>query len=511
MSDGTNERKLNVKVQFFGAAGNDVTGSANLVTITLGKRVRNLLVDCGSYQGDDGMTEEHVPENAVINPENIDAILLTHAHLDHCGEIPYLYKMGYTGEVYASAETLEQASAIMYDSACINRRKIPEDALEMVAEIGEKSHKKAKHSKNAKKDLQIEEDFIEQELEGLKGMALYLEEDVDEARKHFRPVDPLKKFKLFEGVSVRFVPNTHQNGATSIEIYVDYHGEKKSISFSGDIGPSNSYLYHRMDYEPNYEIDACVVESLHGVKEPVESFEESAKKLKELIRKMVIQKKKSLFIGVFALDRSAMILSLLNDFRRSGMNFPVWFDSPLGETQLKNYIASYSKPDKVWFKEFKNDPFDYTHVRFSTYYRNHMDLVRDDTPKVVIVTSCMGYGGRITDYFEHHIQNEKAVFAFAGYLPDNSPSKVLCNGDDGKIIEVSGYRYVKHCQTVQFHGFSSHGYYPEMMKFVNMYPNAKYVFLNHAPLAEKEDVKWQMQQETEADIIIARYDEVFYI
>ena len=95
MSDVTNERKLSMKIQFFGAAGDDVTGSANLLTITLGNRVRNLLVDCGSYQGDDGMTEEHVSENAVIDPGSIDAILLTHAHLDHCGEIPYLYKMGY--------------------------------------------------------------------------------------------------------------------------------------------------------------------------------------------------------------------------------------------------------------------------------------------------------------------------------------------------------------------------------------------------------------------------------
>ena len=506
MSDASTRFKLGMTLQFLGAVGNDVTGSCNLLTISLGERVKNILIDCGMYQGEEQLEDVDVSVKQ-FSPSEIDAILLTHAHLDHCGEIPYLYKTGYTGEVYASSETLAQATEIMYDSANINRRKIPEDALEKMNEIQSKSQKKT--SKNKKHHKEI--DFIEQELEGLMEMALYLEEDVDEARKHFKAVEPCTLIKIFEGIYVRFVPNTHQNGATSIEVYAEYKGQKKSISFSGDIGPSDSYFYKNMEYAPNTEIDACVVESLHGVKEPLETFDESVKKLKNLIKKEVLQKRKSVYVGVFALDRSAMIMSVLNEFRRSGMNFQIWFDSPLGERQLKNYIAAYTKPDKVWFKDFKNDPLDYTHVRFSTYYRSHMDLVRDETPKVVIVTSCMGYGGRILDYFEHHIQDDKTVFAFAGYLPDTSPSKIICEAEKGKIFEVSGMRYVKKCDAVQFHGFSSHGYYPEMMKFVKMYPNAKHVFLNHAPLADKEDVKWQMQQEIEAEIVIPVYEEAYNI
>lgn len=506
MSDATSERKLSMTLKFLGAAGNDVTGSASLLEISMGDRLkRKILIDCGMYQGE-GECEQEDSNVSLISPAEIDAVLLTHAHLDHCGEIPYLYKIGYRGEVFGSKETLRQAADIMYDSANINMRKMPRDAYDMLYDAKEKLQRKIKDGKKSK-----EEEFIVREIAALESLAMYLEEDVDEAKKHFHAVEPLKLFKLFEGVYIKLIPNTHQNGATSIEIYANYQGQQKGICFSGDIGPSSSYLYKKFQYMPNEEINYCVLESLHGIKAPIETFEESARKLKDLIKKTVLQKKKSLYIGVFALDRSALILALINEIRRNGLQIPVWFDSPLGEMQLKNYIESYSKSNSDWFKNFTSNPFDTNKIHFSTYYRNHMELVRDDTPKVVIVTSCMGYGGRILDYFERQIQNDKAVFAFAGYLPDGCPSKRICDAENGKIFEVNGKRFVKHCQTVQFHGFSAHGYYPEMREFVARYPRLKQIFLNHAPLEEKEDVKWHLQQETFAEIAIAMYDETYIL
>lgn len=504
MPEKTNDRTLKFDLRFLGAVGNDVTGSSAILKVTMGDRVKNILFDCGMYQGEGELENTDVVQ---VDPRSIDAVLLTHAHLDHCGEIPYLYKIGYTGDVYASHETLTQATAIMYDCANINKKNIPGDVLDKISSIQPKAHKNAKKNKEYKK---IEE-IVSQEIAGFVDLALYLEEDVDEAVKHFQAVEPMKLFKLFDGIFVKFLPSTHQNGATIIELYAEYQGQKKGIAFSGDIGPANSYLYREMNYLPDENIDYCVVESLHGVNEPLETFEDSVKKLKNLIRKTVIRDKKNLYIGVFALDRSAMLLAILNDFIRNGMHFDLWFDSPLGEIQLRNYINSYESKNQMWFREFTHDPFNCAHVKFSTYYKNHMELVRDSSPKVVLVTSCMGYGGRILDYFKHHIQDEKAVFAFAGYLPECSPSYVLCDGEMGKIIEVNGDRYVKHCETVRCHGFSSHGYYGEMMNFVRMYPNLQGIFLNHAPLKDKEDVKWRMQQEVAAEIFIPMYDEVFYL
>lgn len=425
--------------------------------------------------------------------------------MDHCGEIPYLYKNGYNGEVYASHETLAQATAIMYDCANINKKKIPAGVLDSIEDIHSKAHRKAN---TTKKDKLVEQ-VIDGERNELLDLAVYLTEDVDEAVKHFHAVVPFRVFKLFDGVTVKFLPTTHQNGATIIELYAEYQGQKKAISFSGDIGPANSYLYREMNYEPNESIDYCVVETLHGLNKPEETFDDSVKKLKKLIRKTVLHENKSLYIGVFALDRSAMLLAVLNDFIRSGMNFELWFDSPLGEIQLNNYNNSYQNKKNVWFRKFTHNPFDCRHTKFSTFYKSHMELVRDSSPKVVIVTSCMGYGGRILDYFKAHIQDDKAVFAFSGYLPEESPSNKLHVGKKGKIIEVNGDHYVKHCDTVRFHGFSSHGYYKETMDFVNMYPNAKGIFLNHASLEEKENVKYEMQQNVRAEIFIPMYDEVY--
>lgn len=505
MSDKTTERKLKMNMTFFGAVGNDVTGSCTWLSITMGDKVRELLIDCGMYQGGEEVDASIISDEPLVDPKKIDAILLTHAHLDHCGEIPYFYKLGYEGNVYASEETLKQASAIMYDCANINKRNIPADVLDKV----EAMHAKAQHKPNKSKDDKLFEDIMEIEKDELISNALYLEEDVDEARKHFKPVEPFEKIRLFDGIYVRFVPNTHQNGATVIEVYAEYNGEKKSIAFSGDIGPSDSCLYKKMEYVPNEEIDYCVLESLHGTSEPEETFQESVHKLKKLIKKSVIRDGKTLCIGVFALDRSAMLLSVLNDFLRSGMNFSLWFDSPLGEIQLTNYITSRLKKNHKWFKEFEKDPFDCTHVRFSTYHKDHLQLVKNDAPKVVLVTSCMGYGGRILDYFNHHIQNDKTIFAFAGFLPDDSPSKILHEAENGKIVEVAGEKYVKHCETIRFHGFSSHGYYKEMMEFVRMYPNLKRIFLNHAPYDAKVDAKMQMQNEVSTDICIPMYGQLF--
>lgn len=502
MSEKNNGRNLTMKVSFLGAVGNDVTGSATLLEIAMGNCVKKILVDCGMFQGED---ETESVDAVPINPKEIDAVLLTHAHLDHSGEIPYLYKIGYEGEVYASHETLAQAKAIMYDCANINKKNIPASVLNSIEDIGVKAHRKSNHSKQAK----LVEQVIAGERTELLDLALYLEVDVDEAIKHFHAVAPFKIFKLFDGVSVKFLPNTHQNGATIIEVYAEYQGEKKAIAFSGDIGPANAYLYREMNYEPNENVDYCVVESLHGVSKPEETFNDSVRKLRNLIRKTVIRGNKSLYIGVFALDRSAMLLAVLNDFLRSGMNFELWFDSPLGEIQLNNYIDSYENKKNVWFREFIHNPFDCRNVAFCTYYKSHMELVRDSSPKVVLITSCMGYGGRILDYFQAHIQDERSVFAFAGYLPEESPSNKLHVGERGKIIEVNGNRYVKHCETVRFHGFSSHGYYREKMNFVNMYPNAKGIFLNHAPLEEKEELKQRMQQNVPAEIFIPTYDEVY--
>lgn len=502
MSEKSTNRELNFKVHFLGAAQNDVTGSCTLLEINMGNRTRKLLIDCGMFQGEEETESIDVVQ---VDPKEIDAVLLTHAHLDHSGEIPYLYKIGYEGEVYASHETLAQATAIMYDCASINKKNIPFKVLNSIENIQSKAHRKANQSKENK----LLEQVIDEEQNELFDLALYLAEDVDEAVKHFHDVAPLKMFKLFEGVHVRFLPSTHQNGATIVEVYAQYQDQKKAIAFSGDIGPAHSYLYREMEYEPNENIDYCVVESLHGVNTPEETFNDSVRKLKKLIRKTVVQGNKNLYIGVFALDRSALLLAILNDFIRSGMNFELWFDSPLGEIQLNNYINSYENKKNVWFREFLHNPFDCRHVKFSTFYKSHMELVRDSSPKVVLVTSCMGYGGRILDYFRAHIQDEKSVFAFAGYLPEESPSNKLHVGEKGKIVEVNGDRYVKHCDTVRFHGFSSHGYYQEMMNFVNMYPNAKAIFLNHAPLDEKENVKSKMQEEVQAEIFIPMYDEVY--
>lgn len=502
MSD--DKRKLSMKLTFYGAVENDVTGSISVLEIKMSNLIKRIAIDCGMFQGADGIEYSHA-ESRLLDPRSIDAILLTHAHLDHSGEIPLFYKLGYTGEVYGSREALVQAQTIMYDCARINKNKLPRSVLDSLY-AAQKRSAKSSEKQTKKQRMENLHDAIETELDDVESDAIYLEDDVDEAIKHFHPVKPLKNFCLFNGIMIRFVPNTHQNGACSIEIVAYHGGEKLGIAFSGDIGPSTSYLYKSMKCDPNPDINYCVLESLHGVNPPEETFFESLKKLRKLVKRSIYEKK-SLYIGVFALDRSALMLALMNKLKAEGLVFDLWFDSPLGEIQLQNYINSYMNGDSFWFKHFDSNPFNVNGAKFSSYYRQHMELVADTDPKVVIVTSCMGHGGRIVDYFENHIQDRNAIFAFAGYLPPECPSSVLHEAKAHSIFEFGKAHFVKHCETVRFHGFTSHGYYPEMFEFVNQYPNLKAVFLNHAEETSKEDVKAQLQEDIDAEIIIPQYDE----
>ena len=505
------KRSLEIKVEFLGAVGGVVTGSGTIVTVRRGSIKKNILIDFGAFQGED----EYRNVERVIVPEEIDYVLLTHAHLDHCGAIPMLYKsvgdrLPYMGKVFGSAETLSQAKHIIKDAAILNRKRLDSK----IAELREVEHTVKKETNRIhKKDASYKElsdlDSLNGILEEVQEEIPYLPEDAEEAFQHFRSVPMNLEISLCEGIDIKFIPNSHINGSTMIEIYATYGAEHLSIAFSGDVGKRKTLLYKEMVYPKEPNIDILVLESLHGTQEPEETYADSIRTLKKIIKK-AIKEQKNVYIPVFALDRSAAFLMIMNQLMDYGMHFNCFFDSPLGERELEAYMRAYNTGTSEWFDYDKKEPFRLERIDFADGYDGHMRIVKREGPNVVLTSSCMGYGGRVLDYFDQHIQDEDAIFVFPGYLPDDCPSKLLCETEKGKMLEMNGRKYIKHCETYHLNGCSSHGYFEDKLEIIERYCNASTIMLNHGDNQSLCELEQALLNKTDKDIVVPELNIGYY-
>lgn len=516
----TDGGEVRISMSFLGANNGIVTGSGTLVKVTRGEDVRNILVDYGYFQGED----EELNYERTLQGDDIDCILLTHAHLDHCGAIPMLFKpvddtIPYSGKIYASQETCAQAVHILMDAAYINEKETHIFSNEISKVKKEISKKQMKAVKEGSKPQNIASlDSCMGAIEEQEQRCLYTTLDADAAIKSFVPIKVHAKIEdndfisLFEGIEARFIPNSHINGATMIELVVRYGDKHFTIVFSGDIGNSKSLLYRNIQYPVDEEYgDVLVLESLHGILEPLETLDESTRILWKTLRK-AIKKKKTVIIPVFALDRSAGFISLLNRMMDNGMWLNCYIDSPLAEKELMSYIGSYNDGDSAWFNyKVEKYPFRLDRFKIIENYASHMIATKYHGANIFLTSSCMGYGGRVLDYFEQHIQDDDSIFIFPGFLPDNCPSKILHDAPHGSMVELNGRRYIKHCETIWLHGFSSHGYFEDKLNVVDRYPNLQTIFLNHGETESIEALQKKLKRFYDAEIIIPQMGDEFQI
>ena len=516
-TDGGN---VKISMSFLGANNGIVTGSGTLVKVTRGEDVRNILVDYGYFQGDD----EELNYERTLQGDDIDCILLTHAHLDHCGAIPTLFKpigdmVPFTGKIYASQETCAEAAHILMDAAYINEKEAHyySNGLSKVKRDVSKKHEKAVKEKQKPQDIASLDSCIGA-IEEQESKCLYTSSEAIEAIKNFVPIKVHARIEdndfitLYEGIEARFIPNPHINGATMIELVVRYGDKHFTIVFSGDVGNSKSLLYRNIQYpiEEDYG-DVLVLESLHGTAEPIETLDESTRFLWKTLKRAT-KKKKSVIIPVFALDRSAGFISLLNKMMDSGMWLNCFIDSPLAEKELMCYIGSYNDGDSAWFNyNVERYPFRLERFKIIENYASHMIATKYHGANIFLTSSCMGYGGRVLDYFEQHIQDDDSIFIFPGFLPDNCPSKILHDAPHGSIVELNGRRYIKHCETIWLHGFSSHGYFEDKLNIIDRYPNLQTIFLNHGDEESINSLHKKLTKFYDVDVIIPQMGEEFNI
>lgn len=497
--------KPSINLMFLGGVGDDVTGSSTLVAIDLENERRYGLIDVGGYQGE-GNRNYFFPVDAT----KIDFVIITHAHYDHIGLLPKLYKDGFRGHVYISEQAKYHGNLILQDTAVINIEN-SECSLYGVKKLNKarESFENKKKKATTCRDIRNLDSAISQ-LDDIIQSPLYTGEHVKELLNYYEIVKPYSLFTIYEEkVFARLIPTTHQNGAVQVEFYYKDEDEQIGILFTGDIGSDNSLLYEkRMDFV-NYDIDYAVLESLHGTAVPEETLEDSIRRLEEIIR-AGMKKNKRVILAGFSLDRDAMLVYLINKMFAKGVKFDAYLDAPLAYSQLMGYTSFYKREDEVrriskdeeslkyiYFKDLGRDPFNLSKIKAITKYKYHLELLNEGSGKreVIITASANGSGGRIVDFFDKYIQDSDTIFVFCGWVYPGSPSQILHSTPSGEIVDFGYRRFKKNCETYQLHGLSSHGYLPEIFSKLYSYPKVKEVILNHGETSSKEDVRYAIKKE----------------
>ena len=431
-----NNTKINI--HFLGAAGT-VTGSKYLVDTG----ERKILIDCGLFQGLKELRLKNW-EYPPVDVSEIDAVLLTHGHMDHTGYLPRLVKQGFKGAIYGTNPTLDIAKIILNDSA-----KIQEQEAERANKEGYSKHSPAE--------------------------PLYTLKDVEKTIPRFKGIPPSQWLPILKDVKARFQYNGHILGATYIEL--DIHG--KHFVFSGDIGRTNDLLL----YPPlkPAKADALFIESTYGGRFHPEE-EEAIPQIEKLVND-TINKGGSLFIPSFSVERAQLMMLIFWRLLKKDKipKVQMIMDSPMGANVLELFHRT-----RDWHRLEDNECDEMcSHFTVVSTYRETMELRTDNKPKIVIAGSGMLTGGRMLNYLETQAQNSNNTLLFVGYQAEGTRGRKLLEGE--KELKVYGKWVPFHMQVAEIEGLSAHADHKELMDWMSEIRNKpKRIFIVHG---EKESAE----------------------
>jgi metallo-beta-lactamase family protein len=432
-----------MKIKLVGASGGEVTGSAYIVRT----KQATILVDAGMFQGGrQSEAKNRLPAGA--RPDEIDAVLLTHAHLDHTGRLPLLIKHGFSGPIYATAATIDLAEIILKDCARIQ------------SQDAERKTRKA-----AQRDLPPVE-------------PLYEPEDVEPFRAMVRPVQFQKAVQVADGITARWVEAGHMLGSGCIELTVEEDGRKKVVVFSGDLGPTTLPLIRQ--FETFQQADAVFLESTYGDRlhrpyaQTVTEFER--------IVKQVAKADGKILVPTFAIGRSQQILYHLAVMflRKDIAPFPVFLDSPMALEATKvyrKYPDLFDDELVAWHKKGLL-PLNRTIFKPSVTANDSKKINDVAGPCVVLAGAGMCNAGRILHHLKQNLNKPSTQVLIVGFQGYGSLGRRLVDGE--KVISIFGERIPVQAKIHTLNGFSGHADQSELLKWLSTLAPAKpKVILTH--------------------------------
>ncbi len=430
-----------MKLTVWGAA-QQVTGSMHLLQTSN----YNILIDCGLDYEKGTYQEEN--QYFPFNPATIDVVILTHAHIDHSGNLPTLIRMGFEGQILCTAPTADLSELLLLDSVNIFLSKLHKNS-------------RSKRGRSGPKPL-------------------YLQKDVMETMDRFVSIAFNKEFKINGDIVLTFIPVGHLLGAAAVILSITENGKTQTIGFTGDIGRKNYPVL--VDPEPLPPIDYLVCESTYGGR-----FHSKDNSLEEILTQTInetcIKSPGRLIIPAFSIGRTQALVFALNQLFSKGLlpRVQIFVDSPLANyaTDVYRKYHDLVNDDAKQFYSLKGDEFEFENLVYVQDKKESISVSNYLEPCIIISSAGMLEGGRIQDHLYHNIQNYYCTILFIGYCAKGTLGDRLLRGDP--IVRLRNRDLMVYASIKKTDLLSGHGDHLDLMNIITHQAKDKLkkVFLVH--------------------------------
>jgi len=472
-----------MNITFLGAT-KTVTGS-NFLVEAAGKK---FLVDLGMYQG---QAKEIMlnTDSFLFEVDEIDFMILTHAHIDHSGRIPKLYKEGYRKNIYATKPTVDLCTIMLPDSGHIQEME--------VEWINRKRKREGKHAVDA----------------------LYTQEDAEKCLELFVGYEYNQMIYIDDNICFRFRDAGHMLGSSIIEIWIKEEGTIRKVVFTGDLGNNDTPLLR--EPEMIEDADFLVIESTYGGRLHNKEIDK-AERFLEIVYE-TIEKHGKVIIPSFAVGRTQEILFEINKIRerqdsdefvlkyRKLMNVPVYVDSPLAisatEIFMKNIYWFDEETEKLML-ENKVNPLEFPGLKLARSLEESKALNESNESSIIISASGMCEVGRIKHHLKHNLWNPNSTILFVGYQAEGTLGRKIVDGV--KRVKIFGEEVAINARIEYIEGYSGHADQEGLLRFINSFSKKpKNIFLVHGEKEGQVTLKNKIEEKYNIDVIIPDYGEEY--
>ena len=467
-------------IQFLGAAGT-VTGSKHLISTAFdgdGKKGFQVLVDCGLFQGQKEWRERNWQE-LPIPAKEVDAVILTHAHLDHCGWIPRLVKEGFKGPIFATPATIDLCGIILPDSG-----HLQEEDADFYNKI-----KKSKHD---------------------PALPLYTFEEAQDCMQYFQVTHVGETKRLSPELSFRFVRAAHILGSCMVEVTLTTNGQSRRLLFSGDVGRVRNHtiapgkVVHSGPTEGEIA-DLVVMESTYGNRQHSET--DPRPELAGVIRQTV-GRGGSMVVPAFAVERTQKFVFMMKELMESGQipRIPVYCDSPMAIKAVEIYMKyedEYTDEARTLIKKY-GSPLEWRGFTFASTADESKKINEVHDPSIIISSSGMVTGGRILHHLAQRLPDPKNTVIFIGFQAPGTRGFTIKSG--AKEVKIFGDFVSIRAQIAAFEQFSDHADPPELLQWLHTFPKKPSVtYLVHGEPAAAAQLRDTMARELGWNVQVAEW------